>query len=135
MIIDIDEVYNMLSWDNDISIQILGIQQAKKIKSLGVFILPFLSTNSKAVWENCAKVLIDKNDEELMPYITQLFKWLQDPNWPGSVLIFNRLLDMCFDVLEFPLEICLSMAKNTNDSIWEKELIRFKKEKTKEETV
>lgn len=128
MAVNIDEIFDMLSWDNEVSMQLSGIQKAKQIKSLGVLILPILSNNSKSVWENCAKVLVSKNDDELMPYIINIFEWLQDLNWPGSGLIYDRLLNIPFDKLELPLKICLKKAKNNNDLVWEKTLKSFKEE-------
>lgn len=38
------------------------------------------------------KDFIKKSDEELEPYLISLFEWVQDMNWPGATLIFNRLL-------------------------------------------
>ena len=128
MAISIDKIYDMLSWDNDLSSQLSGIREAQKIKSLWVLILPILSSNSKSIWENCAKVLISKSDVELQPYLTELFRWLQDMNWPGASLIYNRLLDIPKSELKPSLEICLSLAHYSNDKPWETSLKAFKNE-------
>ena len=125
MTANIDEIYNMLSWDNEISIQNIGIQEAEKIKSLWVLIMPLLSNNSKSIWENCAKVLVKKSDFELKPCLTQLLKWLQDMNWPGSELIYNRLLEFPISEIEHPLKVCLSLANNSNDIPWVSALTAF----------
>lgn len=131
MTANIDEIYNMLSWDNEISIQNIGIQEAEKIKSLWVLIMPLLSNNSKSIWENCAKVLVKKSDFELKPYLTQLLKWLQDMNWPGSELIYNRLLEFPISEIEHPLKICLSLANNINDIPWVSALTAFESDLTR----
>ena len=77
MAIDIDTIFDMLSWNSNETTQIKGIKEAKKIKHLSVLIMPI---ESKSVWENCAKVLISKSDKELIPYLYELFRWLQDMN-------------------------------------------------------
>ena len=125
MVFSIDEIYSMMSWDNDISVQLRGIEEAKKIKSLWVFILPILENNSKSIWENCANVLASKTNNELQPYYVELLEWLKDMNWPGADVIFNRLSTISYDEIKLPLEICLSSSKKSNDTVWEKSLISF----------
>lgn len=44
------------------------------------------------MWNNCAKILSDKSDEELSPYLPELFRWLKDLNWPGAICIYDRLI-------------------------------------------
>ena len=116
----------MLSWDNDMSVQLQGMQMAQQIKSLWVLILPILPQNSKSIWENCAKVLAAKSDCELFPYLTELFKWFQDMNWPGASIIYDRLLEIDVKEISLPLSICLLTAQNTNDKPWEASLTAFK---------
>lgn len=123
MAFDIDEIFKMLSWSNEETIQKRGIDEAKKIKHLSVFILPI---ESKSVWENCAKVLISKSDEELKPYLIDLFKWLRDMNWPGAYLIYDRLKRMSTHDIEFAYSVCLSLADKTNDQPWKQALNNFK---------
>ena len=81
MAMEIDQIFEMFSWDNDKETQLRGIEEAKQIKHLSVFLQPI---ESKLIWENCARVLISKNDKELQLYLVSMFKWLQDMNWPGS---------------------------------------------------
>ena len=45
-------------------------------------------------WENCAKVICEKTDEELNKYTCEMLEWLQDINWPGAFLIMERLEKM-----------------------------------------
>lgn len=127
---NIDKIYDMLSWDNDLEIQTQGIAEAKKMRSLSGFILPILGRkNSKAVWENCAKVLEGKSNRELEPYQQELFRWLQDLNWPGATIIYDRLLQIPYSEIETALDVCLRSAKETNDWAWERALLAFKKDK------
>lgn len=122
MDIGIDRIFEMLSWDNDEKIQAQGINEAKKIKNISVLIQPI---ESKSVWENCAKVLASKKDEELKIYLIDLFKWLQDMNWPGADIIYNRLKHMPIKQIEMAYRFCLSLAKQTEDMVWERVLVDF----------
>lgn len=123
MAIDIDTIFEMLSWNSDETTQIEGIKEAKKIKHLSVLIMPI---ESKSVWENCAKVLISKSDNELIPYLYKLFKWLQDMNWPGAYLIYDRLKLMPMQITEKAYQFCFETAKKTNDIPWMESLNDFK---------
>lgn len=84
MEVSIDKIFEYLSWDNSDEVQKLGIELAGNINNLSVLIMPI---ENKSIWENCAKVLISKSDEELSMYLIELFEWLKDMNWPGG--IFN----------------------------------------------
>ena len=77
MAYSIDEIFAMLSWDSSEELQKIGLDEARKVKHLSVFLQPL---ESKSVWENCAKVLIEKSDFELERYLVDMFKWLQDMN-------------------------------------------------------
>lgn len=125
MDIGIDQIFEMLSWNNDERIQTQGIKEAKKIKNLSVLIQPI---ESKSIWENCAKVLVSKTDEELQIYLIDLFEWLQDMNWPGADIVYERLKSMPVQYIETAYRICLSIAKRTEDVVWEKILIDFYKD-------
>lgn len=123
MSIGIDQIFEMLSWTNDKSIQAQGVEAAKKIRNLSVFLQPI---ESKAIWENCAKVLVSKSDRELEIYLIDLFRWLQDMNWPGADLVYRRLKDMPAEHTETAYNISVSMADRTGDSVWKKVLSDFK---------
>ena len=125
MAINIDKIFEMLSGKNNEKVQTKGIEEAKKIKHLSVLIMPI---ESKSIWENCAKVLISKNDEELKLYLFELFNWFQDMNWPGAYLIYDRLKCIPFHDLEFAYSFSLKQAKKTNDYPWVQALNDFKKD-------
>ena len=74
MTMGIDEIFEMLSWNKDEKIQNQGIEEAKKIKNLSVLFQPI---ESKSIWENCAKVLVSKGNQELDFYLLPMFQWLQ----------------------------------------------------------
>lgn len=126
---DIDKIYEMLSWNNDIETQLIGIEEAKKVKTLWVFILPILPTSSKDVWENCAKVLASKTNNELKPYYYHLLTWLQDINWPGASIIYDRLLIVSEESFEISLSTCVKTAEKNGDILWQNALSALEKER------
>ena len=44
-----------------------------------------------SAWECCAQVLCKKSDMVLEPYLSGPLEWLQDLNWPGALIILERL--------------------------------------------
>ena len=118
----IDQIFDMMSWNNEEKIQRQGIEEAKKIKNLSVLFQPI---ESKSIWENCAKVLVSKEDQELKLYLINMFQWLQDMNWPGAEHIYERLKKMPMQDIEIAYKISLSMADRTQDVVWKKVLIDF----------
>ena len=84
---NIDKIIEMLDEENSQKIQEKGIKLGKKIKNINVFIL----NANFGVWENCAKILASKTDEELSPYLLNLLIWIQDLNWPGAMIILERM--------------------------------------------
>lgn len=92
---DLKDLLWMLDSENDTFIQQKGIELAGQIGHIADFILPMYPKYNKNIWENCAKIIIQKTDSELAPYLVRILEWLQDLNWPGSFIILNRLL--CFD--------------------------------------
>lgn len=118
----IDRIFDMLSWDNKEEIQAKGIEEAKKIRHLSVLIQPI---ESKSIWENCAKVLASKSDQELESYLIPLFEWLQDMNWPGAEIIYERLKMIPEQKIKASYDICFAKAELTEDSVWKSVLLDF----------
>ena len=113
-----DEFYERLSWGNPEEVQKSAIEEAMSIKNLWLFIQPMVLPNSKAIWENCAKIIAQHSDNELEPYLSQIFEWLQDLNWPGAVIIHNRLLDMDEQMRTKQLAYSQKQAQAANDDEW-----------------
>ena len=88
---EIDKLLDMLDSRKDPKIQKEGIELAKKVKHLSVFIRP---TEGKYLWENCAKILSQRTDKELGRYLEDLFEWEKDTRWPGAKIIFDRLFSI-----------------------------------------
>ena len=126
MTASVDEIFESLSWNSSDERQKIGIELAKNIKHLSVLIMPI---ESKSVWENCAKVLVSKSDKELELYLYELFEWLQDMNWPGAYLIYDRLMEMNSDQLESTYRQCLLIANQTQDYSWKTMLNDFWKDR------
>ena len=70
--------------------------------------------------------MADKSDAELCPYLPNLLEWLQDLNWPGAQLIYDRLTELSKKDIKNPLSECLSLAEARGDKPWEEALLDFK---------
>ena len=86
---DIDEIMNMLNCNQPEAIQTKGIVQAKSISAFYLFILP---AETPDVWENCSRIVSEKTDRELKPYLKSLLQWALTIDVPGSETIYQRLL-------------------------------------------
>ena len=123
---NIDTIMDMLDWNNPIEIQEKGRSLAKDIRCINVFLQPGHPGHGKNVWDNCATILSERSDQELKPYLYQLFKWLMDMNWPGAECIFQRLKEYKIDsMFEFVLNECIEEAKALGDLIWLNSLQKF----------
>ena len=116
MEVSIDKIFEYLSWKNSNEIQKLGLELASNINNLSVLIMPI---ENKSIWENCAKILTSKSDEELRPYFVELFEWLKDMNWPGAYLIYDRLICVTTEFFLPAYQYSLSVAKQMQDRAWE----------------
>lgn len=86
-----DRILKMLDWNNPQAVQDEGIRLARECEEFSAFIQPSCREYNKNVWDNCAKLICEKSDSELQPYIPQLLEWTQDLNWPGAISVFERL--------------------------------------------
>ena len=91
--LDIDYIMDLLQWDRSSEEQERGIELAKRIRYINVFLQPGFPAG-KSTWDNCAKVLSMKTNAELEPYMIELMEWIQDMNWPGAFCILERLKAM-----------------------------------------
>ena len=85
----------------------------------------------KYSWDNCARVIIEKKDKELAPYMSLLLKWLQDLNWPGALLVLERLKHVEPKFIIRDLEKTINEATQNNDLAW----IEFLSELTESKTI
>lgn len=125
---NIDDIMDMLDWNQSKEEQEKGLKLARTIKSINVFIQPLDSKHNKNVWENCAKVLSERSDEELKPYIISLLEWLQDMNWPGAFTIFERLKNYKDKkIFDCSYRVVMNKALKLDDEIWKENLIELSK--------
>lgn len=121
-----EEIFKMLDWNNPKEIQDKGIELGLDIEDFSIFILP-VCKYGKNILENCAKILYHKTDEQLKPYLLDLFRWLEDMNWPGALIITKRL-SMYKDKKEFEeaRRKCLELAKEENNPNWARFIRTYK---------
>ena len=125
--VNIDYIMDLLDWNNSIEKQEQGIEMAKDVKCINVFLQPGSRYYGKNVWDNCAKILSARSNEELSPYMIELMEWLQDMNWPGAFCIFDRLKGMVNEQLfQHSYTICLKYAQALEDEVWENNLRMLK---------
>ena len=116
---NIDKIMDMLDCNNSVGVQEKGIELAKNVKCINVFVLPKHPGYNKNVWENCAKILADKTDKILNPYLIKLLEWIKDLNWPGALIIINRLKKFYdTEMLSFAVKECIRIASVTDNHIW-----------------
>lgn len=122
---NIDEIYDLFTWDSNYTSEEYnrrvqqGLVLAKGANNLFPFLQPVLPNGKgKSVWEPCAKVIADRSDEELAPYLYLLFEWLQDLNWPGSEIILERLAKMPKALTEETLKYSKYKAEKDKDEMW-----------------
>jgi hypothetical protein len=119
MSVDIDELFDMLSWNSDEEVQKKGIALGMGVKCFSVFLQPRGHEHGKDVWENCARILASYPDETLKYCSYGLLQWLRDMNWPGAEIIFQRLLRlMDTKMLSLCLVDCVKQALACDDQPW-----------------
>lgn len=120
---NIQEILDMLDWNKSDEIQAKGRYLAKDIKKITCFIQPLTPRHNKNVWDNCAIIISEKNDEELEPYLYELLEWLQDLNWPGAYCILNRLQKYFENSSSLSaIDFVIKKAKCLHDETWENNL-------------
>lgn len=94
------------------------------------FIVNFLIKNStdlkryiqpigyKLSWQNCAKIIIGKGYPKNKDVISDMFKWLQDLNWPGAQLFFEYIPKLPQDVFWTHFKNSLNEAEKNSDYDW-----------------
>lgn len=125
--VDIDYIMSLLDCDNSKETQERGIMLAQNVECINVFLQPGSRHYGKNVWDNCAKILSARSNEELSPYLIELMAWLQDMNWPGADCILDRLQGMVNERLfRYSYTICMKCAKALDDEEWEDNLKMLK---------
>lgn len=123
----ISDIYLMLDFRNSYSTRITGIEMAKKITDLSLLIMP---PASPSVWEECAKILSSKTDEELCLYLPKLLEWLQDIDWPGAFDIYNRLMKFSGGYFDTVLDNVMKRSQFLKDDMWTEILCKLKSDRS-----
>lgn len=89
---DIDRIMYLIDWKRSPAEQQEGISLAREVVCINAFFQPISSEYSKSVWDNCAAIICERSDKELLPYITDMLLWIEDLNWPGAEQIQQRLI-------------------------------------------
>ena len=108
---NIQNIYDMLNCEKPSEIRLEGVRLAERIDNLDLLIQP---PAPPSVWECCAQILAEKSDVELEPYLDELLTWLQDLNWPGATVVFNRLKLFPGEKLKKPLIRSITCAANSD---------------------
>ena len=77
---DIDRIMYLIDWNRSPAEQQEGIALAREVECIKAFFKPTSPGCSKNVGNNCAAIISERSDEELLPYTTDMFLWLQDLN-------------------------------------------------------
>lgn len=126
--INIDEVLNMISSNNPKEIQEEGIKLASNIKFLGNFFNPIVTKTKQDVLENCAKIIYEKSDEEISPYLFEYFLWIKNFTSPGAKIIAERLRKYKNkNNLKTNRKIAIKIAKIIGDKQWLKNIRSYNK--------
>ena len=124
--VNIDYIMGLLDWTNPENMQEEGRILAREVSCINVFIQPCDRKYNKNVWDNCALILSERSDEELRPYLDQLFHWLEDMNWPGAECIYRRLKRYHEDrMFRSMLNECIREATALEKEIWLQVLREF----------
>ena len=118
--VNIDEIMDMLDWNNPPEVQEQGRALARNVRCINVFLQPGHPGHVKNVWDNCAMILSERSDQELQPYL------YKDMTCPGAECIFSRLMQYKRDdMFEFALKECKKEARALNEHNWGYALAEF----------
>lgn len=95
----------------------LGVEQLLKLINNDLYQL-VQPQGRKEIWEKCAKLLINIGYPRNKLIVADLFKWLQDMNWPGSLSIRNFLITLPNDDFNFFYNHALLSAQEDSDEEW-----------------
>ena len=115
----IDTIMHMLDCNTSIEVQQEGLRMAREVGCIKAFFQPCGPDYHKNVWDNCARVIAEHSDLELIPYIVDMLIWIQDLNWPGAEIILKRLQE--FDnvsMLALIINKTVLALSALDDSVW-----------------
>jgi hypothetical protein len=107
-----------LNWNKSKSIQQKAINNLSTLDGgYLVLVLP-IRILPKDLWENAAIVLKSIGIDKLKSIWIYLFYWLQDINWPGSMIIYDLLRTLPQSYLKLYIDKAIGIAKILEDDDW-----------------
>lgn len=105
-----------LSWRNKEDDQENAIREIMNDSNFQLNLL--IQPLDKSCWENAAKILKMMGYEKTKALSYDLFKWLQDLNWPGASIIIELLTSYPNEAFLPYYEKAISEAIKTRDDPW-----------------
>lgn len=96
--------------------------------ALKTLILP---REGKSHWTGAALVLCELDDARFVQLLPDLLVWVQDMNWPGAEIVFDRVKAISAEYVARRLailEAVLQQAKDDHDEEWVDNLIALRSE-------
>ncbi len=116
---NIDDILRLIDCRSTQEEQQKGIVLAREVKCIKTFFQPSGPGYNKSVWENCARIVSERTDEELIPYTIDMLMWLQDLNWPGAELILLRLKNFSdFTIISLIIKDMVSALNAIDEASW-----------------
>lgn len=116
---NIDDILYLIDCRRNLEEQQKGIVLARNVKCIKTFFQPSGPEYNKSVWENCARIVCERTDEELIPYTIDMMMWLQDLNWPGAELILLRLKSFSdFTIISLIIKDMVPALEAINETPW-----------------
>lgn len=125
MEININTIFELFDCTRPEAEQQRGLDLSRHEKCLSVFIRPGYPYGEK-IWENCAKAIALRTDQELYYNKFFLLEWLQDLSWPGALSIWDRLINYKAkgSVLQ-GIRLSLREARLLGEKAWEENLLKL----------
>lgn len=114
---EIKKIFAKLSSNNDLEKR-NGINQAREVANLIPFFQPLGSGAGKLIWEECALIISERNDNELIKYLGKMLEWIEDLTWPGALIILDRLKEFKYNKIESSLNDIVLIAIKENRISW-----------------
>ena len=113
-----------LSWDRSPVLQLEAIHGIVADEMLDPSLL--LQDNiPKSCWKNAALILAQWGSPRIDVVVPDLFRWLQDMNWPGALEVLVLLYDLPEEITKGPLQDAIAKARETSDDEWMDNLTYF----------
>lgn len=109
-------IFKNLSWNASLDGQKEAINKLALMDNLNPSDL--IQPQGKEYWENAARALYLIGYPRIEEAIPGLFKWIQDLNWPGALIVMELLKSLPKEVMIRHLESASLDAFHSNDDIW-----------------